>query len=131
MAGCERSGTGCSRRSACSAGRTETASRCAQSLSSPCGWRPSASSHWWPWSGMSDSSSSSTIWRDFFARRLSVSTFMPGVTLRQQLAASARSPATSTTQARQLPSGRSGSLWHRCGSSVPWRFAASKIDSPS
>ena len=51
--------------------------------------------------------------------------------LRQQLAASVRSPATSTTQARQLPSGRSGSLWHRCGSSVPWRFAASKIDSPS
>lgn len=33
-------------------------------------------------------------------------TFMPGVGARQQLGASVRSPAISTTQARQLPSGR-------------------------
>jgi hypothetical protein len=35
---------------------------------------------------------------------------MPGHRLRQQLGASVRSPAISTTQARQLPSGRRPSL---------------------
>ncbi len=51
-------------------------------------------------------SSSNTMWRDFFARSLSVLTFMPGTGLRMQEAASTRSPSTSTMQARQLPSVR-------------------------
>ena len=55
---------------------------------------------------MSDSSISSTICWLFTARALSLRTSMPAVTLRQQLGASVRSPATSTTQARQLPSAR-------------------------
>ncbi len=55
---------------------------------------------------MSDSSISSTICWLFTARGLVVCTSMPAVALRQQLGASVRSPFTSTTQARQLPSGR-------------------------
>jgi hypothetical protein len=42
----------------------------------------------------------------FLTRALSVVTTMFGCTLRQQLGASTRSPPTSTTQTRQLPSGR-------------------------
>ena len=47
---------------------------------------------------------------DVRARSLAVCTFRPGATARQQLGASTRSPAISTTQARQLPSGRRPSL---------------------
>jgi hypothetical protein len=61
-------------------------------------------------SGMSESRSSSTIFCDATARALSVVTSMPGAGLRQHEAASTRSPLTSTTQARQLPSGRMPSL---------------------
>ena len=52
---------------------------------------------------MSDCSSSSTNFCDLSARWLSVVTFMPGVAARQHAGASVRSPAISTTQARQLP----------------------------
>ncbi len=61
-------------------------------------------------SGKSDSNSSSTMFWLLSARSLWVCTSMPGVTARQQLGASVRSPATSTTQARQLPSARMPSL---------------------
>ena len=44
--------------------------------------------------------------RDALARSDAVFTFMPAVGVRMQLAASTRSPSTSTMQARQLPSGR-------------------------
>ena len=57
-------------------------------------------------SGWSASSSSNTIWRDFFARSVAVFTFMPAAAFRWQDAASTRSPSTSTMQARQLPSAR-------------------------
>ena len=56
--------------------------------------------------GWSAASSSSTISCDFLARSDAVFTFMPGDGLRWQEAASTRSPSTSTTQARQLPSAR-------------------------
>jgi hypothetical protein len=59
---------------------------------------------------MSDSSISTTICWLLRARGLAACTFMPGVGARQQLGASVRSPAISTTQARQLPSGRRPSL---------------------
>ncbi|MCY1546989.1 hypothetical protein D9M68_830200 [compost metagenome] len=55
---------------------------------------------------MSDSSISTTIFWLLSARSLVAFTSMPAVTLRQQLGASVRSPFTSTTQARQLPSAR-------------------------
>ena len=54
----------------------------------------------------SDSNNSITMARLFWARSLSVRTTMPAWGVRQQLAAKVRSPSTSTTQARQLPSGR-------------------------
>ena len=44
--------------------------------------------------------------RAVVARSVWVFTFMPGVGVRMQLAASTRSPSTSTMQTRQLPSGR-------------------------
>ena len=55
---------------------------------------------------MSDSSISSTIFWLLTARSLLACTCMPSVALRQQLGAKVRSPAISTTQARQLPSAR-------------------------
>ena len=55
---------------------------------------------------MSASSISSTIFWLLTARSLLACTSMPGVTARQQLGASTRSPAISTMHARQLPSGR-------------------------
>jgi hypothetical protein len=55
---------------------------------------------------MSDNSISTTSFWLFSARSLVALTFMPGVGARQQLGASVRSPSISTTQARQLPSGR-------------------------
>ena len=55
---------------------------------------------------MSDKSISSTIFWLRCARSLLACTFMPGATVRQQLGARVRSPSISTTQARQLPSGR-------------------------
>ena len=58
------------------------------------------------WSGWSVSSSSATILRAVLARSVWVLTFMPGVGVRRQLAASTRSPSISTMQTRQLPSGR-------------------------
>ncbi len=61
-------------------------------------------------SGMSASSSSSTIFCDLTARSLSVVTFMPALGLRQQDGASTRSPPISTTQARQLPTDSSPGL---------------------
>ena len=70
------------------------------------GVRGAPSVHLYPCSGMSASSSSSTMRWLLRARSLSDRTFMAGVTDRQQLGASTRSPAISTTQARQLPSGR-------------------------
>ena len=58
---------------------------------------------------MSATSSSSTIfWCR--ARALSVVTSMPACGVRQHDGASTRSPLISTTQARQLPSGRMPSL---------------------
>ena len=57
-------------------------------------------------SGWSVTSSSNTIRRAALARSEPVFTFMPGVGLRMQLAASTRSPSISTMQARQLPSAR-------------------------
>ena len=68
-------------------------------------WSSSESSVW-AFAGMSDSSSSRTIFCDCTARGLSVSTSMPAFGERQHDGASTRSPLTSTTQARQLPSGR-------------------------
>ena len=59
---------------------------------------------------MSACSSSSTSFCDFSARSLSVVTFMPGVAERQHDGASVRSPAISTTQARQLPTASSPGL---------------------
>ena len=56
--------------------------------------------------GWSAISSSSTIPRAFRALSLPVLTVMPEVGRRMHEAASARSPSTSTMQARQLPSGR-------------------------
>ncbi len=56
--------------------------------------------------GWSVSSSSATILRAVLARSVWVLTFMPGVGVRMQLAASTRSPSISTMQTRQLPSGR-------------------------
>ena len=56
--------------------------------------------------GWSASSSSTTMRRAVLARSVWVLTFMPGVGVRMQLAASTRSPSTSTMQTRQLPSGR-------------------------
>ena len=47
-----------------------------------------------------------TIRRALLARSVWVLTFIPGVGVRMQLAASTRSPSTSTMQTRQLPSGR-------------------------
>ena len=44
--------------------------------------------------------------RAFLARSVWVFTFMPAAGMRMQLAASTRSPSTSTIQTRQLPSGR-------------------------
>ncbi len=64
----------------------------------------------WPASGMSASSSSSTSFWAFCARGLSVVTSMPSRGRRQHDGARVRSPFTSTTQARQLPSGRMPSL---------------------
>ena len=57
-------------------------------------------------SGWSAIRSSNTNLREVLARSDAVLTFMPAVGLRMQLAASTRSPSTSTMQARQLPSGR-------------------------
>jgi len=57
-------------------------------------------------SGWSATSSSNTILREASARAVLTPTFMPGVGLRRQEAASTRSPSISTMQARQLPSGR-------------------------
>jgi len=57
-------------------------------------------------SGMSESSSSTTIFCECRARALAVCTSIPGVGCRQHDGASTRSPLISTTQARQLPSGR-------------------------
>jgi hypothetical protein len=54
-------------------------------------------------SGMSDSSSSSTSFCDLTARSLRLETFMPAVGTRQHEGASTRSPSISTTQARQFP----------------------------
>ena len=53
--------------------------------------------------------SSTIVWL-LVARALVACTSMPAVTLRQQLGARVRSPLISTTQARQLPSGRKPSL---------------------
>ena len=58
------------------------------------------------WSGWSVISSSATMRRAVVARSVWVFTFMPGDGVRMQLAASTRSPSTSTMQTRQLPSGR-------------------------
>ena len=44
--------------------------------------------------------------RDFFARSLTLVTFMPSLGLRMHEAARTRSPSISTMQARQLPSAR-------------------------
>ncbi len=59
-----------------------------------------------PASGWSVISSSATMRRAVLARSVWVFTFMPGVGVRMQLAASTRSPSISTMQTRQLPSGR-------------------------
>ena len=56
--------------------------------------------------GWSASSSSTTMRRAALGAVGRVFTFMPGVGVRMQLAASTRSPSTSTMQTRQLPSGR-------------------------
>src|SRR5262249_17107259 len=56
--------------------------------------------------GWSVSNSSTTMRRAVLARWVCVLTFMPGVGVRMQLAASTRSPSISTMQTRQLPSGR-------------------------
>ena len=82
-------------------------------------------------SGKSANNSCSTsvwLWRTRAAAALA--TFIPGSTARQQLARQ-RAPASSTTQARQLPSGRRPSRWHRCGHLTPRRWAACGIDSPA
>ncbi len=55
------------------------------------------------------SSSSRTSFCARRARSLSVRTVIPGAGSRLQAGASSRSPSISTTQARQLPSGRSPS----------------------
>ena len=60
--------------------------------------------------GMSDSSNSSTNFWLATARALSVVTSMPSLGARQHDGARARSPLISTTQARQLPSGRRPSM---------------------
>jgi hypothetical protein len=74
--------------------------------------RPACSAHWSvrrgacsAVSGMSASSSSSTSFCDFCARSLLVVTFMPARVCGSTTAPSTRSPAISTTQARQLPAG--------------------------
>ncbi len=56
--------------------------------------------------GWSPSSNSMTIARAFVARSPAVVTTIPAAGLRTQEAASTRSPAISTMQARQLPSAR-------------------------
>ena len=91
---------------------------------------PPASFHLYPASGRSDSSISSTIFWLFKARSLLACTCIPAVALRQQLGASTRSPAISTTQARQLPSARRPSLKQSRGMSMPWRMAALRMVSP-
>ena len=79
--------------------------------------------------GMSESSSSSTIFCDASARAELVVTSMPALGKRQQEGASARSPLISTTQARQLPSERWLPPWHRCGMLMPCFFAVRMIGS--
>ena len=56
--------------------------------------------------GWSATSSSMIMARALSARSLFVVTFMPGVGVRMQLAASTRSPSISTMHARQFPSAR-------------------------
>jgi hypothetical protein len=56
--------------------------------------------------GWSVSNNSTTMRLALCARLVCVLTFMPGVGVRMQLAASTRSPSISTMQTRQLPSGR-------------------------
>ena len=131
MAGCDRSAGTASRWSAANAGRTCTPRCSAHWLSSPCGASARSSSHLWPCSGKSASSISRTIFWLLTARSLSVRTCMPGVALRQQLGARVRSPSTSTTQARQLPSGAKPSLWHRCGMLMPRSLAMLKMLLPA
>ena len=97
---------------------------------------PILAAHWssslwrvYAFSGMSDSSSSSTIFCEAIARALSVTTFMPAVGARQQEGASTRSPSISTMQALQFPTACMPSRKQRWGISRPSRLATCKIDS--
>ncbi len=127
-AGCETSGAGAERTAWVKAARGCTCKRWAHCPSSPSGWPASAGG---VAAGMSLSSSSSTMRWLRCARGLWVCTTMPGAACRQQLAARVRSPSISTTQARQLPAGLSGSAWHKCGTSAPWRVASCHRVSPA
>src|SRR5688572_31155673 len=80
-------------------------------------------------SGMSESSSSRTIFCEVSARGELVVTSMPGLGKRQHDGASVRSPLISTTQARQLPSERWLPPWQRCGMTTPCFFAVVMIGS--
>ncbi len=97
IAGWLRSGTGAPRR-----GNRLVATFCRSAVcqNSDCGSCATSFGGW------SVSSSSTTIFRALLARSVWVLTFMPGVGVRMQLAASTRSPSISTMQTRQLPSGR-------------------------
>ena len=112
-----------------SAGRKATPSRAAQAPSSPSAGVPGScrASDVGSAPAVSASSSSSTRARLLTARSLWVFTSNPALATRQQLALKVRSPATSTTQARQLPSGRRPSLWHRWGMVWPKRWASCQM----
>ena len=97
---------------------------------------PILAAHWstsllrvYSFSGMSDSSSSSTSFCDATARSLSVMTFMPAVGARQHDGANTRSPLISTMQERQLPTASMPSLKQRWGISMPSRLATCSRDS--
>src|SRR6476660_6349262 len=116
IAGCERSDFGCSRRAK-------------RGLPTPSFFAQLRSllTRVYSSSGMSESSSSRTIFCEASARGELVVTSMPVVGKRQHEGASARSPLISTTQARQLPSERWLPPWHRCGMVMPCFFAVSMI----
>ena len=97
---------------------------------------PILAAHWstsllrvYSFSGMSDSSNSSTSFWEATARSLSVTTFMPATGARQHDGARTRSPLISTMQERQLPTASMPSLKQRWGISTPSRLATCSSES--
>ena len=121
-------GAGCSRRRAVRAGRGVTPRRAAQALSSPWRLRPAVVAV--PLVALLRQVGQQQLQHHLLALAARAGSAHapsgPARGVRQQLGASVRSPSISTTQARQLPSGRRPSLWHRCGISTPWRRAAAR-----